>query len=206
MSDSGDERAIARAVGARLRFVDGLVKDAGGGFGRDSPEDKSDRLARRRFAFRSWSYTGKLVGFLDAIVRAQIDRLMPVVGGPPRPPSAVRADGTAGRCIGVIVAATAESSGMPFVTAVEALKPGSIVVSARPDDESGKAPSQSLFFLGRQIVNYPFGVCDDFLSRRPRSRAARPLRRSRPGYLSAPISRRRGFRSRGKWPNAASRS
>ena len=95
--------------------------------------------------FRSLELPRQAAGFLDAIVRAQIDRLTPWspsqaafgCGAPTEMP---------GGRIAVIVAATAQSSVMPYVTALEALKPGSIVVSAGPDDAGGKAPSPIIVF------------------------------------------------------------
>ncbi len=136
-----------RAVGARLRFVHGqFVEDAGARVRSRLARGQIEIvLARRRFVFRSLELPRQAAGFLDAIVRAQIDRLTPW-----SPPQAAFGCGAptemAGSRIAVIVAATAQSSVMPFVTALEALKPGSIVVSAGPDDASGKAPSPIIVF------------------------------------------------------------
>ena len=136
-----------RALGARLRFVDGrFVEDAGARVRSRLARGQIEIvLARRRFVFRPMELPRQAAGFLDAIVRAQIDRLTPWspsqaafgCGAPTELP---------GGRIAVIVAATALSSVMPFVTALEALKPGSIVVSAGSDDAGGKAPSPIVVF------------------------------------------------------------
>jgi general secretion pathway protein L len=136
-----------RAVGARLRFVDGqFVEDAGARVRSTLARGQIEIVvARRRFVFRSLELPRQAAGFLDAIARAQIDRLTPWspsqaafgCGAPTEMP---------GGRIAVIVAATALSSVMPYVTALEALKPGSIVVSAGPDDAGGKALSPIIVF------------------------------------------------------------
>ena len=88
-------------------------------------------LARHRFAFRFLELPGQASGFLDAIIRSQIDRLTPWSSSqaafgcePPKETSSGR--------IGVVVAATALSAVMPFVTALEAFKPKAIVALDRP--------------------------------------------------------------------------
>src|ERR1700727_2448808 len=96
-------------------------------------------LSRHRFAFCFLELPGQASGFLDAIVRSQIDRLTPWSStqaafgcDPPKETSRGR--------IGVVVAATARSAIMPFVTALEAFRPNSIVVSTASEaggDERG---------------------------------------------------------------------
>jgi general secretion pathway protein L len=136
-----------RAIGARMRFVDGqFVEDAGARVRSRLARGQIEIvLARRRFVFRSLELPRQAGGFLDAIVRAQIDRLTPWsssqaafgCGAPAEMP---------GARIAVTVAATAQSSVMPFVTALEALKPGSIIVSAGPDEADGKAPNPIIVY------------------------------------------------------------
>ena len=136
-----------RAIGPRMRFVDGqFVEDAGARVRSRLARGQIEIvLARRRFVFRSLELPQQAAGFLDAIVRAQIDRLTPW-----SPPQAAFGCGAPtempGGRIGVIFAATAQSSVMPFVTDLEALKPASIVVSVAPYNAGGKAPSPIIVF------------------------------------------------------------
>jgi len=129
-------RPARRAIGARLRFVEGrIAEDSGAAVGSRLAGGQIDLiLARRRFVFRSLELPQQAADFLDGIVRSQIDRLTPwdlsqaVFGcGAPTETSSGR--------IGVVVAATARSSVMPFIAALETLKPNSIVVSAASDGE-----------------------------------------------------------------------
>src|SRR5271166_1233500 len=126
-------RRSARVLGL-LRFVDGqFVEDAGGRISSRLGGGQIEIvLARRRFVFRSLELPRQASGFLEAIVRSQIDRLTP--WSPARAAFGIAASAeTPGGRIGVVVAATARSSVMPFVTALEAFKPYSIIVSAAPD-------------------------------------------------------------------------
>ncbi len=106
-----------RAIDPRIRFVDGqFVEDAGARVRSRLARGQIEIvLARHRFVFRSLELPQQAAGFLDAIVRAQIDRLTPW-----SPPQAAFGCGAPtempGGRIGVIVAATAQSSVMPFVT------------------------------------------------------------------------------------------
>ena len=129
------ERSARRAAGARLRFVDGRIpEDSAAEVGSQLEGGQIELiLARRRFVFRSLELPQQAADFLDAIVRSQIDRLTPwppsqaLFGhGPPTETSSGR--------IGVVVAATARSSVMPFIAALETLKPNSIIVSAASDE------------------------------------------------------------------------
>src|SRR5271165_3948271 len=127
-------RRSARVLGLPLRFVDGqFVEDAGGRISSRLGGGQIEIvLARRRFVFRSLELPRQASGFLEAIVRSQIDRLTP--WSPARAAFGIAASAeTPGGRIGVVVAATARSSVMPFVTALEAFKPYSIIVSAAPD-------------------------------------------------------------------------
>src|SRR5271165_5813432 len=127
-------RRSARPVtGAPLRFVEGqFVENAGARVGSRLAGGQIEIvLARSRFVFRSLELPRQASGFLDAIIRSQIDRLTPwspaqVAFGwdPPKETSSGR--------IAVVVAATARSAVMPFVTALETFTPNSIVVSAAP--------------------------------------------------------------------------
>jgi general secretion pathway protein L len=128
-------RRSARPIaGATLRFIEGkFVEDPGARIrSRLSGSQIEIILAKRRFVFRFLELPRQASGFLDAIIRSQIDRLTPwtpaqaVFGcDPPKETSSGR--------IGVVVAATARSAVIPFVTALEAFKPNSIVVSAAPE-------------------------------------------------------------------------
>jgi general secretion pathway protein L len=133
-------RSARRAVGAPLRFVDGrIAEDSSAGVGSRLAGGQIELiLARRRFVFRSLELPQQAADFLDAIVRSQIDRLTPW-----NPSQAVFGCGapteTSNGRIGVVVAATARSSVMAFIVALETLKPNSIIVSAASDDPDGEA-------------------------------------------------------------------
>jgi len=125
------KRSARPIAEAPLRFTEGrFVEDAGARIlSRLAGGQVEIVLARRRFAFRFLELPGQASGFLDAIIRSQIDRLTPWTStqaafgcDPPKETSKGR--------IGVVVAATARSAIMPFVTALEAFRPNSIVVSA----------------------------------------------------------------------------
>jgi general secretion pathway protein L len=132
-------RLARRAIGARLRFVEGrIVEDSGAGVGSRLAGGQIELiLARRRFVLRSLELPQQAADFLDAIVRSQIDRLTPW-----NPSQAVFGCGapteTSNGRIGVVVAATARSSVMPFIAALETLKPNSIIVSAASDVTRGE--------------------------------------------------------------------
>ena len=102
-------------------------------------------LAARRFMFRSLELPKQASGFLDAIVRAQVDRLTPwtpsqVAFGCGAPTE------MAGGRVGVTVAATARSSVIPLVSALELLAPDSIVVSAAPEAGAAKPRNRIVVF------------------------------------------------------------
>ena len=129
-------RSARPVAGAPLRFIEGqFVEDAGARVrSRLAGGHIEIVLARRRFVFRPLELPRQASGFLDAIIRSQIDRLTPWSPAqaafgcdPPRETSSGR--------IGVVVAATARSAVMPFVTALEAFKPNAIVVSAAPNGD-----------------------------------------------------------------------
>lgn len=137
---------VGKDLGPPLRFADGQFVEGAGQRIRSRLAGGQIELvlARRRFIFRSLELPQQASGFLDAIVRSQIDRLTPwspaqaVFGcGPP-------AELPGGR-INVVVAATARASVMPFVSGLEALKLDSIVVSATPEEESANAPRTIVF-------------------------------------------------------------
>jgi general secretion pathway protein L len=127
-------RRSTRDLGSPLRFVEGkFVEDAGARVcSRLAGGQIEIVLARRRFVFRSLELPRQASGFLDAIVRSQIDRLTPW-----SPAQAAYGCGAptemSNSRIEVVVAATARSSVMPFVTALETVKPHSVAVSAAPD-------------------------------------------------------------------------
>jgi general secretion pathway protein L len=102
-------------------------------------------LAGRRFMFRSLELPKQASGFLDAIVRAQVDRLTPwtpaqVAFGCGAPTE------MAGGRVGVTVAATARSSVIPLVSALELLAPDSIVVSTAPETGTEKTRDRIVVF------------------------------------------------------------
>ena len=127
-------RSARFSIGARLRFVEGrIAEDSMAGVGSRLAGGQIELiLAKRRFVFRSLELPQQAADFLDAIVRSQIDRLTPW-----NPSQAVFGCGapteTSSGRIGVVVAATARSSIMPFIAALETLKPNSIIVSAASD-------------------------------------------------------------------------
>ncbi len=140
-------RSSSAALGRPLRFSDGqFIEEA------DQPVHARIAggqieivLARRRFVFRSLELPRQASDFLEAIVRSQIDRLTPwnpsqAVFGCSAPTE------MPGGRIGVVVAATARSSVMPFVTALEAWKPDSIVVSAAPDPAAEERQRRTVVF------------------------------------------------------------
>jgi general secretion pathway protein L len=140
-------RSALRALGPPLHFVDGQFVESAGSRVRSRLDGAEIELvlARRRFVFRSLELPRQAFDFLDAIVRSQIDRLTPWSAPQAAFGCAAPTEASSGR-IGVIVAATARSSVMPFVTALEALKPGSIVVSAASDDTSDNERSRTNVF------------------------------------------------------------
>ncbi|RBP04663.1 general secretion pathway protein L [Roseiarcus fermentans] len=138
-------RSARPIVGATLRFVEGKF------VGDESAKIRSQLaggqielvLARRRFVFRYLELPTQAAGFLDAIIRSQIDRLTPWSPAqaafgfdPPKQTSTGR--------IGVVVAATARSALTPFVVALGAFKPSSIVVSAAA--EAGTDERRTIVF------------------------------------------------------------
>jgi general secretion pathway protein L len=132
-------RSARRSIGGRLHFVEGrIAEDSGAGLGARLAGGQIELiLARRRFVFRSLELPQQAADFLDAIVRSQIDRLTPWNPSQAVFGCAAPTEASIGR-IGVVVAATAQSSVMPFVAALETLKPHSIVVSAAPDGAEGE--------------------------------------------------------------------
>ena len=162
-------RSVRPALGITLRFVEGqFVEDAGGRIrSRLAGGQIEIVLARRRFVFRTLELPRQASGFLEAIVRSQIDRLTPWSAAQAAFGFAAPTEGSGGR-IGVVVAATARSSVMPFVTALEGFKPYSIIVSAAPEtggDERrtivfSQATSRelSMLRLRRALVATPVAV------------------------------------------------
>jgi general secretion pathway protein L len=140
-------RSAPSDVATNLRFVDGQFVEEAGGRIRSRLERGNIEivLARRRFVFRSMEFPRQAAGFLDSIVRSQIDRITP--WGPSQaaygcgPPTQL-----SGGRIGVVVVATARSSIMPFVTAMEALKPNAVLISAGPEIASDEGERQTIVF------------------------------------------------------------
>src|ERR1700722_20813310 len=123
------KRSARPSAEAPLRFTEGkFVEDAGARIlSRLAGGQVEIVLARRRFAFRFLELPGQASGFLDAIVRSQIDRLTPWSSTQAAFGCEAPKETSSGR-IGVVVAATALSAGMPFVTAIEAFEPKAIGV------------------------------------------------------------------------------
>jgi general secretion pathway protein L len=140
-------RSARRAFRSRLRFVDGqFAEDAGARVrSRLAGGQIEIVLARRRFVFRSLELPRQASGFLDAIVRSQIDRLTPWSPIEAAFGCGAPTETSSGR-IGVVVVATARSSVMPFVTAAGTLKPNSIVVSAASDVAADEAQRRTIVF------------------------------------------------------------
>jgi general secretion pathway protein L len=126
-------RSAPRSLGSPLRFVEGQFLEDAGARVRSRLEGAQIEmvLARRRFVFRSLELPQQASGFLDGIVRSQIDRLTPWSASQAAFGCGAPTETSGGR-IGVVVAATARSSITPFVVALEALKPSSIIISAAP--------------------------------------------------------------------------
>jgi general secretion pathway protein L len=140
-------RSAPLALGPSLRFVEGQFVEGAGARVRSRLDGGQIEivLARRRFVFRSLELPQQASGFLDAIVSSQIDRLTPWSPSQAAFGCGAPAEMSNGR-IGVVVAATARSTVMPFVTALEELKPSSIVVSAASDAGDGEAQRRTLVF------------------------------------------------------------
>ena len=143
-----NHRSKALAPTATLSFEDGQFAESRGARVRSQLEGAEIELilAGRRFMFRSLELPKQASGFLDAIVRAQVDRLTPwtpaqVAFGCGAPTEMV------GGRVGVTVAATARSSVIPLVNALELLAPDSIVVSTAPEAGTEKTSGpHSRFF------------------------------------------------------------
>jgi len=143
-------RSAIRVLGAPLRFVEGDFREDAGGRVRSRLEGGQIEivLSRRRFVFRSLELPQQAAGFLDAIVRAQIDRLTPWNPSQAAFGCSAPTEIAHGR-VGIVVAATALASVMPFVTALEALKPNAVVVSAAPDAPGVEGQSRTVVFSQR---------------------------------------------------------
>jgi general secretion pathway protein L len=148
-------RSAPRALGPSLRFVQGqFVEDAGARVRSQLVGGQIEIvLARRRFVFRSLELPRQASGFLDAIVRSQIDRLTPWSPAQAAFGCGAPTETSSGR-VGVVVAATARSSVMPFVTALEALKPNSIVVSAASDGAEAEMQRRTVVFSQQSDREY----------------------------------------------------
>lgn len=144
-------RSAQSALGETLRFVDGrFVGDSASSMrSRLAGAEIDIVLAARRFIFRSLELPGQASGFLDAIVRAQIDKLTPWNLAQAAFGCGAPTELSGGR-VGITVAATARSSVMPLVTALESLEPESIVVSAALDDAEEK-PQSRIVVLAQQM-------------------------------------------------------
>jgi general secretion pathway protein L len=139
--------AEAHRSGESLRFVDGRFAEAVGGRvgSRLAGADVEIVLAPRRFMFRTIELPTQASGFLEGIVRAQIDRLTP--WGPALAAFGCGAPTSiSGGRLGVTVAATARSSITPLVAALELFEPDSIVVSTASDPSNEKAQPRIIVF------------------------------------------------------------
>ncbi len=144
-------RSASSALGRPLRFVEGqFIEEA------DQPVRARIAggqiemvLAKRRFVYRSLELPRQASDFLDAIVRSQIDRLTPWSPSQAVYGCSAPTEMSGGR-IGVVVAATARSSVMPFVTALEAWKPDSIVVSAAATDSAEEEKQRRTVVFSQQ--------------------------------------------------------
>lgn len=126
--------SAGKSFGKPLRFVDGRFTDGVGAPAGSSLAggDVEIVLAARRFMFRTLELPSQAASFLDAIVRAQIDRLTPWSAALAAFGCGAPTQISEGR-VGVTVAATARSQVMPLVNALERMGSDSVVVSAAPD-------------------------------------------------------------------------
>jgi general secretion pathway protein L len=140
-------RSSSGGRGEPLRFVDGRFVDGEGSRVRPrlAGADVEIVLATKRFMFRSLELPARASGFLDAIVRAQIDRLTPWSPTQAVFGCAAPAELAGGR-VSVAIAATAHASVAPLVAAMEALAAQRIVVSTTLDDPNGPARSRISVF------------------------------------------------------------
>jgi len=140
-------RSEALAPMATLSFDDGRFAENTGARIRSQLAGAEIELilAARRFMFRSLELPKQASGFLDAIVRAQVDRLTPWTPSQVAFGCGAPTEMTGGR-VGVTVAATARSSVIPLVSALELLAPDSIVVSAAPEAGAEKARNRIVVF------------------------------------------------------------
>src|SRR5271155_4140677 len=123
-------RSEALSPTATLSFEDGQFAENTGARVRSQLAGAEIELilSARRFMFRSMELPKQASGFLDAIVRAQVDRLTPRTPAQGAVGCGVPTEMSGGR-LGVTVAATARSSVAPLVSALEALSPDAIIVS-----------------------------------------------------------------------------
>lgn len=123
-------RSPSRGLGQPLRLVDGQFVEPPGS--RSSSRIAGGQvelvLAARRFVFRSVELPRQASGFLDGIVRAQIDKLTPWTPAQAAFGCGAPTEMTGGR-VSVAVAATALSQVVSLAAALETLKPDSIAVS-----------------------------------------------------------------------------
>ena len=181
-------RSARRAFRSRLRFVDRRLRHEdswrAGPFATRGGTDREIVLARRRFVFRSLELPpAGIADFLDAIVRSQIDRLTPWSPIEAAFGCGAPTETSSGR-IGVVVVATARSSVMPFVTALGALKPNSIVVSAA--SAADEAQRRTIVFSQQSNRELSMQrLASDSWSRPRRWQVSWPSPHSRLGYLSA---------------------
>ena len=132
-------RGPGAPIGKPWRFEDGQFIEAGGAPPRAFPKGAQVDLLLRpsRFIFRPLDLPRQAGGFLDGVVRAQIDRLTPwpanAVAFGTLAPAPLGADR-----LSVTVAATARATIIPFVDALVALHADAVQVSTTAD--LGSAP------------------------------------------------------------------
>lgn len=129
-------RSAPRPLRAGLRFTAGKFVDDSGDQAHLPLTGAQIELvlARRRFMFRTMELPNQASNFLDAIVRSQIDRLTPWSSAQAAFGFSAPKQSSNGR-IRVSVAATSRSAVMPFLDALEALRPNAILISASSEAE-----------------------------------------------------------------------
>jgi general secretion pathway protein L len=145
-------RRASRTLGPPLHLVDGRIA---GDFGapvraRLAGGRLEVLLAEQRFLFPTLELPRQAAGFLDGVVRAQIDRLTPWTPAQAAFGCSAPTEAPGGR-VGVTVAATARSALRPLVAAFETLKPDSIAIAATRAGADGKPLTPIVVF--RQQAN-----------------------------------------------------
>jgi general secretion pathway protein L len=141
-------RKASRTLGPSLRLVDGRIAGDLGApvHARFAGGRLEVLLSERRFLFPTLELPRQAAGFLEGVVRAQIDRLTPWTPAQAAFGCSAPTEAPGGR-VGVTVAATALSALRPLVAAFETLKPDSITISVARTDTEATSPKPIVVFL-----------------------------------------------------------